>query len=358
MTEQIKRQVTISDVASKAAVSLATTSRVLNNHPTVEADLRQRVLQAAQELGYVRRSPRLETEIPPESPASPERKLTHVAFCCRVGTSPQDSTDGNAYFGLVLQGAEAECRQNNLQLSYWIIEDKVDELARVRDLINESQAGALMLVNFTDHELVRGLIELGKPTVLIDHFFSDLLMDVVINDSYQGALQAMQYLLDKGHRRIGFVSGRNHFTTRRRYEAYRYSLLMAGIEFEPDWVLPGDLSVQGGQLAGEEFLARGLDCSAVFCVNDSSALGFMKAMAQHGRRVPQDVSVIGFDDIPAADYVWPPLTTIHTNAPQLGQMAIHRLVERVANPNLPVTQTLVYSSLVERASVRTLANPD
>ena len=357
MTQQTKRPVTITAVANQASVSLATASRVLNNHPKVEPNLRQRVLKAAKELGYVGRpsQPSLSLVEPlKELPTKSERKLTHVAFCCRIGTSPQSPADVNSYFSLVLQGAEAECRQRNLQLSYWIMEDNPNELTRIKELLNESQAGALLLINFTNHELVQGLIELGKPAVLIDQFFPDLPLDVVVNDSYQGGLQAMQYLLNKGHQQIAFVNGRNHYTVQRRFQAYRYALLEANIEFNPSWLIPGDLSVQGGERAAEEFLRRKLDCTAVFCVNDSTALGFMKVMAQKGLRVPQDVSVIGFDDIPAADYIWPPLTTVRTNSPVLGQIAIHRLLERVNYPELPFTQTLIRTEVIERSSVQVL----
>ncbi|HEX2911526.1 MAG TPA: LacI family DNA-binding transcriptional regulator [Chloroflexia bacterium] len=360
MTQPTKRTVTVTQVASKAAVSLATASRVLNNHPKVEPNLRQRVLKAAEELGYVRRPspPNWELVEPVKDlSATSERKLTHVAFCCRVGTSPQSPSDVNSYFSLVLQGAEAECRRRNLQLSYWIIEDSPDELIRIKELLNESQAGALLLINFTNRQLVQGLIEAGKPAVLIDQFFPDLPLDVVVNDSYQGSLEAMEYLVNKGHRRIAFVSGRNHYTVQRRYQAYRFALLEANIEFQPEWLIAGDLSVGGGEKAAEEFLRRKLDCTAVFCVNDSTALGFIKVMAQNGLRVPQDLSVIGFDDIPAADYIWPPLTTVRTNAPKLGQIAIHRLVERINYPELPFTQTLVGTQLIERASVQTLIDP-
>lgn len=352
-----RRAVRIRDIADHALVSIGTVSRVMNNHPNVEADLRRRVLTAARELGYVHRpwqSTRF-AEIRKEEAHSPRPALDHITFCCRAGVSPLVSTEMNPYFSLVLQGAEAECRQQGLQLSYRIIEDEVAELDRARELLGRAGTEALLLLNFIDHALVRGLLETGLPAVLVEHYFADLAVDSVMNDSYQGTFQAMQYLIDQGHRRIAFVDGLNHYTIQRRYDAYQRALSQAGIPADPAWVVPGDLLVAGGIAAGEEFLRRRLDCTAVFCANDSTALGFMQALARHGLRVPADLSIVGFDDIEAARFVSPPLTTIRANAPELGRLAVRKLIERVATPTLPITQTLVHGELIQRQSVQRLS---
>jgi LacI family transcriptional regulator len=369
MTQRTRRAVTITDVANRAEVSLGTASRALNNHPKVEIKLRQRVLNAAKELGYVHRSrPASGTLLEAMNPGvltepvksgkinllNPEKKIRHLAFCCRTGIAPDNSPDDNNYFSLVLHGAEAECRKRNLQLTYRLIEDDVKELEHARVMLNDSEVDALILVNFIDHELVRGLLELEKPTVLVDHFFPDLPLDVVMNDSYEGALQAVQYLLANGHRRIAFVNGLPHHTIQRRLDAYLRAQEIAGLAINPNWILPGDLTVRGGQLAGEEFLRRGLDCTAVFCANDSTAFGFMQVMAHNNVRIPQDISVMGFDDVAAASFIWPPLTTVEANASMLGQLAVHRLLERTNYPYLPVTRTLVHTELVIRSSVASL----
>lgn len=348
-------QIGVRDVADKALVSIGTVSRVLNNHPNVEADLRLRVLEAVNELGYVHRPRRTDRFIfdRSEGEAVEENKVRQVTFCYRKSISPQFTPEmGNTYFPLVLQGAEMECRQQNLHLRYRIIEDDAEELPRAREALLESQAEALVLVNFVDHTLISGLLELNLPAVLVDHYFPDLSLDAIMNDSYDGAFQAVQHLIKQGHRRIAFVNGLSHYTIIRRADAYRRALELAGISFNHEWVLQGDLTPEGGVAAAEKFVLQKLDCTAVFCANDNTAFGFIQGLATHGIRVPDSISIVGFDDVDAARFVTPPLTTIRADAPALGRMAIRKLLERIADPTLPVTQTLVRAELIERRSVR------
>ena len=352
MTQRTRRAVRIRDVADRALVSIGTVSRVMNHHPRVEVDLRLRVLEAAKELGYVHRPRQVYSDPGDAVGATAVRKLNHIAFCCRAGVSPRVAPEFNPYFSLVLQGAEAECRQQELQLTYRIIEDDPHELQGAGELFTRSRAEALVLLNFTNHALVDGLLDIGLPTVLVDHNFADLSLDTVMNDSYGGAFTAVRYLIGQGHRQIAFVDGLPHATIERRYDGYSRALAQAGIVADPAWVLPGNLRLDGGQRAGDEFVRRGIDCSAVFCANDETAFGFMQSLNDHGLRVPQDVSVVGFDDIAASRLVSPALTTIRANAPALGRMAVRRLIDRVADPSLPITQTLVHTELVERRSVR------
>jgi LacI family transcriptional regulator len=358
MTQRTRRAVRIQDVANQAAVSIGTVSRVMNNHPNVEAELRLRVLDAANNLGYIHRPrqtdrfrPHAEESAPPP-PATPP--LNHIVFCCRSGVAPQVAPELNPYFSLVLQGVEAECRRLGVQLSYRIVEDDVRELPKAHDMIGRSGAEGMLLLNFIDHELVYGMLQTGLPGVLVEHYFPDLPLDSVMNDSYQGGFQAVEYLIQQGHRRIAFVDGLHHCTVERRYDAYRRALSKAGLAFDPAWVLPGNLLVDGGIAAGEEFVRRKLDCTGVFCSSDATAIGFMQALGRHGRRVPDDISIVGFDDIEASRYVSPPLTTIRANAPALGRMAVRQLIARVADPTFPATQTLIHADLIERLSVRRL----
>jgi len=351
-------QIGVRDIADLALVSIGTVSRVLNNHPNVEADLRLRVLDAVNKLGYVhhpRQTDRFLREVS-EPDEGPNNKVQQITFCYRAGISPSFTAEmGNTYFPLVLQGAEMACRQQNLHLRYRIIEDDAKELPMARRALSDSQAQALLLVNFVDHELVNGLLELKLPAVLVDHYFSDLPLDAVMNDSYYGAFQAVQHLIKNGHRKIAFVSGLSHYTILRRFDGYCRALNVADITYDPAWLLTGDLTVESGVEAAHEFVRRKLDCTAIFCANDNTAFGVIQGLAQSGLQVPADISVMGFDDVEAARLVTPPLTTIRANAPALGRMAIRKLLERIYEPDLPITQTLVRSELIERRSVRTIA---
>lgn len=350
---RLNGQSTIRDVANRALVSIGTASRVFNNYPNVEADLRLRVLQAATELGYTHRQ-RNGALFQASREEENEHTITHIAFCCRSGIGAGAAPLDNPYFSLVLHGVEAECRRQKLHLLYYVFEDDPHELTRARSTLSKSGAEAILLVNFINEELVSDLLKLDLPAVLIDHYFHELPLDVVMNENYAGTVRAVQYLIQAGHRRIGFLNGLPHYTIERRREGYRVALEKAGIEYDPDLILEGNLSLEGGVNSADEIIRRKLDCTAYFCANDQSAIGLIQRLGEHGVRIPEDVSIVGFDDIEAAKLISPPLTTVRANAEQLGRMAVRRLLDRVKDPTLPVTQTLLHSTLVERRSVKTL----
>jgi LacI family transcriptional regulator len=364
--------VNVTDVAKRAAVSPGTVSRVLNNNPNVEINLRLRVMEAVNQLGYVYRQRKTTQSVEVaesteeasleatdrnnnSKPSRAKPSIREVTFCFRAGISPQYTPDvGNTYFPLVLQGAEMECRASGLHLRYRIIEDSADELLVARAALLASKAEALLLVNFVDRTLVNGLLELNLPAVLVDHYFPDLPLDAVSSDSFYGGLQVVQHLIVRGHRRIAFVNGLPHYTVIRRFDGYREALAQAGIAYNPAYLLPGDLDLEAGIRAADQFVEQHLDCTAVFCANDNMALGFIQGLAKHNLRVPDDISVVGFDDVDVAKLVAPPLTTVQANASMLGHIAIRKLLDRVAAPTLSYTQTLVRVALVERESVRSI----
>lgn len=340
-------------------MSIGTVSRVLNNHPNVEPDLRLRVMKVVSELGYTlpKRSKLTAQYTATEESGRLQdvvQKIKHVAFCCRSGISPFASDVANSYFHRMLHGVETECGQHNLHLIYRTIDDHESEVEQALRMLGESRADALLLINFTNFELVKGLYQLGLPTVLVDHFFADLPLDVITSENYQGAEKAVKYLIEKGHRRIGFVNGLPHYTIQSRFEGYRRALEEAGIDFDWQLVVPGNLTLEGGIAAAQHVVQKKLDCTAYFCSNDPSAFGFIQGLRGHGLEVPKDISVVGFDDLEGARLISPSLTTVRANTEEVGRMAVRKLLERVNFPDLPFTQTLLSTSLIERDSVRSL----
>ncbi|MDB5081635.1 MAG: LacI family transcriptional regulator [Chloroflexi bacterium] len=362
--------VTLKEVADRALVSLGTASRVLNNHPKVQPDLRLRVLNAATELGYPLEKGRANYGLAPvnfnpfaripgdnlalEVAPGQNPEITHVAFCCRPVISPLMDETYNPYFSKILHGVEAECRQQNLHLIYRIINDDPAALETGRQKLQESGAEALLLINFISEELVRGLLELNLPAVLVDHYFPEMALDIVSHENFHSAFRAVRYIIEKGHRRVGFINGLPHFTIMDRFEGYRRALEEAGIPFNPDYVIQGDLLIEGGIKAAHQVVEQNLDCTAYFCANDDTAIGFIQGLRSHKLHVPSDISVVGFDDEESARLITPALTTVKANPVGVGRMAVRRLLERVKYPHLPVTQTLICTTLVERDSVSPL----
>ncbi len=364
--------VTLKEVADLALVSLGTASRVLNNHPKVHPDLRLRVLNAATELGYPLEKGRANyglnapefnsNNISPfakstgdnlglETVVGQSQDITHVAFCCRPVISALMDESYNPYFSKILHGVEAECRQQNLHLIYRIIIDDPAALETGRQKLKESGAEALLLINFISEELVRGLLELNLPAVLVDHYFPELPLDIISHENYHSACRAVRYIIEKGHRRIGFINGLPHYTIMNRYDGYRRALEEAGIPFTSNYVISGEMSIESGIKAAHQAVEQKLDCTAYFCADDYTAIGFIQGLRSHNLHVPADISVVGFDDEESARLITPALTTVKGNPFGVGRMAVRRLLERVTNPNLPINQTLICTSLVERDSV-------
>lgn len=348
------KQVTIREVASKALVSVGTVSRVFNNQPNVENDLRLRVLGAATELGYIHRGRTTKATAAKEAARKDNdgsNKISHVAFCCRTGIGFTSSVIHNPYFGLILNGVEIECRRHKLHLIFHVVEDAPGEFTNFQESLQRSVADAILLANFTNSALINNIPKLNMPVVLMDHYYPGVPMDVVMNENYGGSYQAVQYLVSKGHRKIGFINGLPHYTIQRRMDGYRKALEDAGLEFDPSLIVPCNLSIEDGRRAADRAIAAGVECSAYLCANDSSAIGFIQRMLELGRRVPDDFSIIGFDNIEMSGLISPPLTTIDTNPVAVGRIAVRTLLDRVKDPSLPFMQHLLPSNLVARGSV-------
>ena len=255
----------------------------------------------------------------------------------------------------MLHGVEKECRQQNLHLTYRIINDDESGIEEGSQKLLDGDVEALLLINFVSEDLVKSLLNLNLPAVLVDHYFPNLpQLDIITTDSYKGAASAINHLVKMGHRRIGFVNGLPHYPVLRRFDAYRLTLEEHGIPFDPNYVIEGTLKIEGGVEAAQEIVKRKLDCTAYFCANDETAIGLIQGLNSYGIQVPQDVSVIGVDDIDSARLITPALTTLRSNPAGVGRIAVNKLLQRARRPDLPVTETLLATSFIERNSVRNI----
>ena len=162
----------------------------------------------------------------------------------------------------------------------------------------------------------------------------------------------MRYLIDNGHKRILHITQSKRRTIQRRAEAYQTALAEASISYDPQLVFEVEINAEETYKAMIHRLAHeDIDFTAVFCANDLAAMGFMRAAQEVGLRIPQDVSVIGFDDIAPAAFLSPPLTTIRIETQELATLALHRLIDRAAQPNLTPIRVSLACHLIERRSV-------
>ncbi len=343
--------ITVKDVARVASVSVGTVSRVFNNHTNVTDDVRQRVLQAASELGYIK--PR----IPSRATGT---TLKEIAFLYNPFHSGSDAPT-NPFWSQVLHGVEREVRKANIKLNYCSISALRATPQLLRTTVQEQGADGLLLVGHADKATVTLLQSMDVPIVLVDCALTPPQVEAVLVDSFEGARQAVDYLIDVGHREIAMIGGVQErqargqgtlFTIERRAHGYRTALYDAGLSVRPELFEGTRLDPEGGYTACQRLLARNVPFTALFCANDLIAMGALKALHEAGRRVPDDVSVIGFDDTEMSAHLIPSLTTVRVDRTALGAAAVKRLIARAADPETPCLTSFLEVSLVVRDSVR------
>ncbi len=342
------QRVTMEDVARQSGVSLATVSLVMRGRPGINDETRQRVLETARALGYQKRSP---------SDGQQTRAAQTVGVL--IKGRADDAPLANPFYAPLLAGIEAACRKLRLNLLFATIPVNLDNYPlEVPRLLEEGDVDGIMLVGaFVDQTITR-LIELrALPLVLVDAY-TEANYDIVGTDNFRGAYEAVSHLVQCGHRRIGLVGTQPdaYPSLRERRRGYVQALADFGIAerfFGDCRIAMAEELAAATQLLGEQ-----PDITAIFCSNDHVAVRVYEAAQALGRRVPDDLSVMGFDNVDLALYLMPPLTTMHVDTPTLGNLAVETLVRRIEAPDAVCQTTLVRPRLVERRSVRALPSTD
>lgn len=324
----------MTDVAALAGVSHQTVSRVLNNHPNVREHTRVRVLAAIAELGY-----------------RPNRaaKALVTGRSQTIGVVAQSSTlfgPASLLTAFGIAAAEAGFAVSVASVRHLDRDSFRDAVERHLD---QRVAGIVVIAPVeTASDAIRSVID-DVPLVMIDGD-PTLPRPLVTVDQAEGARLATQHLLDRGHETVWHVSGPSEwFDSRGRIEGWRRTLERAGAEVPP--VIPADWSAASGYQAGL-MLARMPEVTAVFAANDHLALGILRAMHERGRKVPDDISVVGFDDVPEAGYFIPPLTTIRPDFDAVARRSLQFVLDHLNEALVDGLHASVPPVLVPRESVR------
>ncbi len=332
---------TIVDVARRAGVSTATVSRVLQGSPVVRETTRERVQRAVTELSY--------------APSAIARGL--VTRRTR-GIGLVITTIADPFFPDIVRGVEETALDNGYGVFLCNSNNDPDrELAVVR-LLWERRADAIVVAASRVGSFYHAHLQRIKvPLVLINNQQSGDYTYSVATDDVGGGHLATSYLLGLGHRCIAYIHGPSaNYATFRRHQGYEAALREGGITPDPAAVVQSNGSTQGGAQAMGELLQRRPRPTAVFCYNDMTAIGAMRAIRAAGLRVPTDISVMGYDDVALAAYVHPPLTTIAQQKYELGRRAMLLALELLAHPSQEpasagtVSNVLLSATLVERES--------
>jgi DNA-binding LacI/PurR family transcriptional regulator len=335
MTKIKGNRPTIHDVAREAGVSAQTVSRAINNQPRISAETREHVLKAAKRLNY--RPNKTARALVTQRSHTIEVITTHPA---------------HSLFLSSLASMSKFIRAAGYQVTLSVT-DPEHFRKRLRSATAQLTDGVILIV--PNHDLrmpADELLELcaGVPFVQTAADLGVNSSSVVYDQGY-GAGLAVQHLIDLGHRRIAEISGDPRmFDTQLRHDAWLNTLQKNNIE--PGPTTGGKFTVEGGYDAAKELLKKQFPFTAIFAGNDRMAIGAMYAVNEYGLRVPEDISIVGYDDIEYSPYTHPPLTTVAQDFKQLGKMAAEYLLTLIENPETPIHQRILLPKLIIRQSTQ------
>lgn len=331
------KPVTIREVASRAKVSVATVSRVLNRHPRVKRHLREAVEEAIQHLEY---------EYKPANLVAGRAEDRH-----RIGLVVPSML--NPFHALLLEGISSAALVHGADLL--LLDSGEDLHAEEQHLRRVLQGGVdgLVYIPFAEHleAEVDQLLQRRFPLVFLDRTLDREDTCTVASDNEEGAYQAVTYLLNLGHREIVCIAGAPHLSTSgARFAGYSRGLKEFGLPVRDDLVLVGDTTFEKAYQETQRFLRGGRRCTAVFASNDLMAFGAWQAAEDQGLRVPDDLSIIGYDEIPFSSYR--SLTTIAQPSFEMGRHAPTLLIDLIEGRRRPPERVLLRDSLIIRKSCR------
>lgn len=328
----------IAEVASKSGVSVATASRAINGRNGVSPDTRARVLAAAAELRYV------------------ANNAARGLVTARTGTfgwvvhrfPPQ--AEVYPFYEAIMHGMDLELSHHGYHLMVTTAANEHFKDAGTLGLVAQNRVDGLVLVGpGIPARFILQFRPLGLPVLLIDNTIDAVPVDTVRNDDVQGGRIATEHLIGHGHRVIAALLGPESWpSSALRGAGYRQAALAAGVE--PLLFHGEETTPESGDALLRQALATRPDLTAVFTANDAMAFGAMRAIHSLGRSVPRDIAVIGFDDVTAAAFCHPELTTIRVFKRELGRLAALRMLDLVEQPESPPVQTLLATELIVRRS--------
>ncbi|AWB44205.1 LacI family transcriptional regulator [Paenibacillus sp. CAA11] len=317
------------DIAKLAGVSRSTVSRVINNYANVPEATREKVLKVIEQYQY--------------EPNSFARALAgkRTETIGLFAISWDEETDAshiyqNSYFAPFVEAVVETANALGFYVLIHTVYSKDDFLKVKQAFLQKRIDGGILVGTRKDINVVRELVELDAPLVLVDYDISEIIaehldrsrLSVINSMDYNGTVEAMEYLIQLGHRRIGMLCGRmNTYSGRERYAAYTDTLVKHGLPIRSEHILQGDFSKLKAAAAIRNLLASGNLPTALFAANDDMAITAMEVLTEYGLSVPQDLSLIGFDDIPVASGIAPKLSTVKLPIYEMSKAAVEKVIE-------------------------------
>ncbi|WVD62838.1 ribose operon transcriptional repressor RbsR [Orbus mooreae] len=326
------------DVARLANVSTSTVSHVINNSRYVSPEIRQRIEAAIIELNY--------------APSALARSLK-IQETRTIGMLLTQSN--NPFYSEVVQGVERSCYELGYQLILCNTEGDPLRMTHNIEALLQKKVDGLLVLCAEAHLIPNEIFERypSLPMVMMDWTPFNHVCDIIRDNSLHGATLAVNHLIDKGYKKIACITGPlNNPQAQFRLQGYRNTLIEADIKIYADYEVEGDFKFASGVQAMQSLLALTDPPDAVFCCNDAMAIGAYHAITQAGLNVGWDIGIIGYDDIELAQYMNPPLTTIHQPKDELGQLAVETLLNRIQHKDSEHIILTLTPILIERSSLK------
>lgn len=332
---------TIKDVAKMAGVSTTTVSHVINKTRHVADETKQTVLDAIKALNY--------------SPSAVARSLK-VNTTKSIGMVV--TTSETPYFAEIIHAVEEQCYRQGYSLFLCNTQNDPDKLKNHLEMLAKKRVDGVLVMCSEYKDDSRDLLKSFSylPIVIMDWGPVNPDTDLILDNSFEGGYLAGKHLVDNGHKKIGYLSAElTKVTAKQRYQGFIKALSEADVEMKSEWLFEGSFEPEDGYECMNRLLALEDRPTAVFCCNDIMALGAISAITEKGYRVPDDFSVIGYDNVHSSRFFAPPLTTIHQSKARLGERALRLLFERIAHKDAKRETIEIHPELVIRKSVKKIA---
>ena len=327
------RRATIKSVAQRAGVTITTVSRALNNKPDISPATKARILAIAEEMGYV--------------PSTLARNLA-AQRTYTIGLAVRTIAD--MWVAEVVPAIEDGLRETGYGVflsTHYLNAER--ERQAVKAFHGQQVEGIIVISSVLQGEYLSLQQEWGTPIVLIGPLMDTTHPYTVQSDDEGGVRLATEHLISLGHRRIGHIGVPDWvIRAQERLKGYRHALQRNGIPYEPSLIVPGDAHQEGGYQGIRDLLSLPQPPTAVVCFNDLTAIGVLRGAHAAGVRVPKDLAVIGFDDVPMARFVEPPLSTVRQNTPAIGQQALAMLLDLINDKERSIAPVILPTELVVR----------
>lgn len=330
---------TMKDIARIAKVSTSTVSHVVNNSRFVSDEIREKVLAVVKQLDY--------------KPSALARSLK-MKETKTIGMLV--TTSDNPFFAEIVANVEHYCNQHHYNLFLCNTNDDPQRLEQCVQTLMQKQVDGLLLMCTESHFQAK-LFKLTIPCVIMDWWPAELSADRIFENSELGGYIATKTLIEYNHKDIAIITGDlNKPLAQNRLNGYKKALLEYNLTVRDEWIIESHFNFDGGIAGMEKLLKLRERPTAVFACSDTIAVGAYQVAWQQGLSIPQDISIIGYDDIKLAQYIAPPLTTIHQPKATLAKVAVTQLLHRIKNPAENYRTLRLNPTLVIRQSVKKLSD--